>query len=417
MGIRAAAILVGLPLLSQAQVTAAYLGAGSCASSNCHGAASPSDQKVSRILGNEYRTWQLLDKHATAYKALVQPRSKRMAEILNITDATTDKRCTVCHVSGSPDKFSADGVSCEACHGAAEKWLGPHTQANSHAASVAAGMVDTKDLRVRANKCLECHLGAPGQHVDHDFIAAGHPDLAFELDTFTWAQPTHHRPVAPKQGDSNPRARAWAVGQARAFTQGMQLLESHAAKEWPEFSDLECYQCHHDLRLESWRIQRGYGSRRPGSLQLNSARSEVFRALVAEAAADQQGALEAVVSRLGSLVVARQEGGATIGQSARAASQLGATLADRFNTYDFTLQVVQGILQRLDGNIARIANGGVHSAEQATMSLDALSAALRGQEAAVPDAVTALYNYLEHPSTYQPGQFVALYRKTAASLR
>jgi len=59
----------------------------------------------------------------------------------------------------------------------------------------------------------------------------------------------------------------------------MRLLGSHAEKSWPEFSDLECYQCHHDLRADSWRIQRGYGNRKPGSLQVNLARFEVLRDL------------------------------------------------------------------------------------------------------------------------------------------
>jgi DNA-binding transcriptional ArsR family regulator len=113
--------------------------------------------------------------------------------------------------------------------------------------------------------------------VDHDLIAAGHPDLAFELDTFTTAQPAHHRPAA-----SALRVRAWAVGQSVALAEGMRLVRAHAGRSWPEFSDLECYQCHHDLRAESWRIQRGYGTRRPGSLQINGARLEIVRVLAAE---------------------------------------------------------------------------------------------------------------------------------------
>ncbi len=45
----------------------------------------------------------------------------------------------------------SDGVACEACHGPAEKWLGPHTAAdNTHEGNVALGMLDTKKLDVRA---------------------------------------------------------------------------------------------------------------------------------------------------------------------------------------------------------------------------------------------------------------------------
>ena len=60
---------------------------------------------------------------------------------------------------GSPAKTSSDGVACEACHGPAEKWLGTHTQADSHTASVAVGMIDTKVLRSALSTCLSCHLG------------------------------------------------------------------------------------------------------------------------------------------------------------------------------------------------------------------------------------------------------------------
>src|SRR3954454_11671335 len=189
-----ALILLTIGGLALAQpASRGYIGAGGCASSNCHGATSAAPAAENRILGNEYATWSVSDKHARAYKALEEARGKRMAEILGIADATRDKRCVVCHAVGSPDKSRSDGVACEACHGPAEGWLGPHTKPDSHDASVRAGMTDTKKLDIRAKTCLACHLGAAGQDVDHELIAAGHPDLAFELDTFTAAQPAHHR--------------------------------------------------------------------------------------------------------------------------------------------------------------------------------------------------------------------------------
>ena len=46
--------------------------------------------------------------------------------------------------------------------------------------------------------------------------------------------------------------------------------------------------------------------------------------------------------------------------------------------------------------------------EQATMSLDSLRAAM-GR----PDSAAPLYDYLEHPSTYKPATFAALFRKAA----
>jgi hypothetical protein len=366
-----------------------YIGAGGCASSNCHGGTSAAPAGESRILGNEYATWSTADKHARAYKALEEARGKRMAEILGIADATRDKRCTVCHAAGSPDKSRSDGVACEACHGPAEAWLGSHTKPNSHEASVRAGMTDTKRLDIRAKTCLACHLGAAGQEVDHELIAAGHPDLAFELDTFNAAQPAHYRPPA-----ANMRQRAWAVGQAVGLAEGMRLVQQHE-KTWPEFSDLECYQCHHDLRAESWRIQRGYAGRKPGTPQLNTARLEMVRALVSVAATDQRAALEAAAGRLN---------GNSPAASAKAIERIADALAGYFQTHDIDAAQV---LKAVTANIQRIANAGVSAAEQATMTLDALGSK--------PDSTKPLYDYLEHPSTYRASEFAAMFQRAAAN--
>jgi hypothetical protein len=380
-------LLLAAAALASAQT---YVGAGGCASSNCHGGTTALPEQQSRILGNEYATWAVADRHALAQKKLLEPRGKRMAEILRIADATRDKRCAVCHVAGSPDKLLSDGVACEACHGAAVKWLGPHTQTNSHAESVRLGMNDTKDLTVRAKTCLGCHLGRGDQIVDHEMIAAGHPDLQFELDTFTSAMPAHHREPKPEA-----RVRAWAVGQSTALAEGMRLLGQHADKAWPEFADLECYQCHHDLRLDSWRIQRGYGARRPGSVQLNLARFAVLRGVAPE-----------LNGPLGQLVTANAMNGAPVSQAASAVEKAADALTSKYLTGELD---AQGMLRAIGADIQRIADGGVHAAEQATMSLDALSTAL-GRK---PAGVAALYTYLERPSAYRPAEFVALYRKAS----
>src|SRR5262245_44133407 len=213
---RHALTLFAAVALAQAQPAPSYIGAGGCNSSNCHGAAAELTTADSRIKGNEYATWSSADKHARAYKVLIEARGKKMTQILGINDPGHDKRCAPCHVGGSPpdnDKLMFDGVACEACHGPARNWLGPHAikdnraQTERHAENVRNGMIDTKNLQTRANTCLQCHLGDATHVVDHDLIAAGHPDLAFELDTFTAAQPAHHRAMPAAM-----RIRAWAVG-------------------------------------------------------------------------------------------------------------------------------------------------------------------------------------------------------------
>ena len=409
-------VMLVLLALGPAAVAQKYIGAGGCASSNCHGGTSNADEKDSRIWGNEYAIWQLNDKHSKASKVLMEPRSKRMAEILRIANPQTDAKCTSCHAAGSPEKAANDGVACEACHGPAEKWLGTHTQANSHAASVATGMVDTKNLRLRAGNCLECHMGSKDRVVDHELYAAGHPDLNFELDTFTWAQPVHHRQVKASAGNSLPRVRAWAVGQATGLAEGMKLLGTRAAKSWPEFAELECYQCHHDLRQDSWRLERGYGGRKPGSLQLNMARSEVLRVLVAQLAPDLRGAVDAALNEVAMTVSTQLGNGAAVQRAAQKAAGVGDQLAARFAQADFTLENARAVVRALSGDINRIAGGGVHTAEVATMSLDSLSAAISGNNAGTQQAMAPLYDYLEHPSVYTPAGFAALFRKAAGAV-
>ena len=120
--------------------------------------------------------------------------------------ATTNARCTVCHspfhaVPQAQRLATADpteSVSCESCHGAAGGWLRRHTRPDwTYATRVGAGMRDLKSFYVRANTCVTCH-----QNLDSDIVAAGHPELLFELDGQSAAQPKHWRDAE----GSGPRA-------------------------------------------------------------------------------------------------------------------------------------------------------------------------------------------------------------------
>ena len=176
-----------------------YVGPGSCAATSCHGSVKPVAN--SRILQDEYSTWIIKDKHSRAYQALTGEVGERMAKILGLGKAETAPKCLACHALAPPAEMRGrpfevtDGVTCENCHGPAQGWLGQHTAKDSpekHAQSVRDfHMVDTRNVIVRTDKCLECHLGIPSKFVDHEMIAAGHPDLYFELDSFSVVMPRH----------------------------------------------------------------------------------------------------------------------------------------------------------------------------------------------------------------------------------
>ena len=191
------------------ETPANFLGANSCASASCHGGGGAKQ--------NQFLVWSLKDFHSQRPPAtLATARAKQIADALVIKDPTSDARCTTCHapLNSVPEKLRgenfkiSEGVSCESCHGPAESWLRGHTRTDwTRADRTAAGMRDLQNLYVRANTCVACH-----QNVDADILKAGHPELIFELDGQSVAEPKHW--TAKKNGNS---AQAWFVGQAVAL--------------------------------------------------------------------------------------------------------------------------------------------------------------------------------------------------------
>lgn len=278
-----------------------FVGVGACSASNCHG-GDGSDG----LAGSEYSVWIQEDEHAQAYSVLFDETSQRMARLLNLDrPAHQAKLCLNCHAPQSARPVDdrpavhgslLDGVSCEACHGAASNWLGPHVRFDWNQKTAAEkrtlGFLDTKSLPVRGRVCADCHVGAPDRDVNHDLYAAGHPRLFFELSAFNANLPAHwdrndDRRRAPlTDGGSGFEAKLWAVGQLASAEAGLDLL-IHRAKRaadetlatsgdrrypsratlpvWPELAETGCFACHHDLSQPSWRQGRGYASRRPGS--------------------------------------------------------------------------------------------------------------------------------------------------------
>lgn len=202
---------------------ARFVGTPACASSSCHGGAGPQRNQVGR--------WESLDVHRRAASTLQVARSEQIARGLGLTNslgqstAAQSPRCTVCHAPNALVPAAArrveldatEGVACETCHAPAEPWLRSHTRPGpprddfTRADKVAAGMRDLRDLRVRANVCVACH-----ENVPRELLAAGHPELLFELDGQTRQEPRHWveraGPPAGYQG-----AQAWLVGQAVAW--------------------------------------------------------------------------------------------------------------------------------------------------------------------------------------------------------
>ena len=153
-------------------------------------------------------------------------------------------------------------------------------------------MTDTRNVIHRTEKCLECHLGTKEKFVDHEMIAAGHPDLYFELDSFSAVMPRHWKvpresvPGKPVEEAAWAGVRDWSTGQAVQLSASMERLAWRAKGErgdkkdpWPEYAELSCFACHHSLgpAKDSWRQEHGYEGRRPGDPAWNPSRYAVFR--------------------------------------------------------------------------------------------------------------------------------------------
>jgi len=232
--------------------------------------------------------WISHDPHAQSYNTLLSGESQRMVAKLGWGPAHQQPACLACHapegaapLTVSHRSSATDGVGCESCHGAAEHWLAAHKTddwAFSTAAQKAAlGFRNLDHLAVRSENCASCHLGSPGKpgspvkpgspgklgslrrEVNHDLIAAGHPRLMYEMSSLHARLPKHWRDES--QPKATLDARLWAVGRVAAAEGSLALLESRASdshqsgeqRAWPEFSEYDCYACHHDLAEPSWR--------------------------------------------------------------------------------------------------------------------------------------------------------------------
>jgi hypothetical protein len=164
--------------------------------------------------------------------------------------ALARQKCLDCHGTRGPSQdvsaetLAADGVSCESCHGPAEKWLASHsgiptglagfTAAQKSSDSRLAGMVDLEDVNTRVETCVRCHVGSPAAEVNHDLLAAGHPALKFEFHNYMrqMHKVAHWTPAQDRaQNDSDSDARYWAVGQAETARAAAMLRQARLTRE------------------------------------------------------------------------------------------------------------------------------------------------------------------------------------------
>ena len=244
------------------------------------------------------------DAHQRAYEVLESPLSLAIGKHLGGPKPSENARCLVCHSDPSlsnhpPDRdivqARSEGVGCRACHGDPSKWLAAHLSWGPKDDRLPeykkVGMTWMNDLPSRAAVCAQCHVGAPptgdivAKDVDHDLIAAGHPRLNFDFATYMRSMPPHWSEKDRRKHEALPpnlAVRAWSAGRLAEMQAALDLLsyrsDAKSSHPWPEFSEFNCYDCHHDLKGDGRAPDAAGGARgrfgwqRAGELRLLGAK-------------------------------------------------------------------------------------------------------------------------------------------------
>ena len=242
------------------------VGAQTCGQSTCHAASAP--WLNSAVRQNEYHVWKSRDRHAKAYDALGTENARKIAAKLGIENPATENLCLNCHADNVGSELRgrnfdiADGVTCETCHGGAERWLATHLSGTTFPGeNYEAGMYRTANPLARAELCMSCHVGNTS-NVSHRLLGAGHPRTPFELDTYSVSQPAHFMldaDYAARKPISN-EVTVWATGQlaqARKMLERLVQLTEKPAYAFTEFSLLDCHGCHQPRNWSSATLKYG----------------------------------------------------------------------------------------------------------------------------------------------------------------
>jgi Cytochrome c554 and c-prime len=396
-----------------------YLGVASCASSTCHGNTKPQsgfDPKQNKRVGyavkqNEYFIWGKQDKHAKAYRVLLEDRSKLIARNMRLKNAHESPLCLNCHALNAPKERQArpldlaEGISCEACHGAASSWVLNHTERDSHERSVRLGMRDIRNPVARAETCLGCHLGTEQRSVDHELIAAGHPDLIFELDNFSGAMPPHWE---AKEGVDG--ARAWMIGQAVMFRQGLVQLARRATSEnWPDFAEMDCFGCHHELKQGGWRQARAFRVA-PGLPIWSPSRLVMLRHIFELFARGDIESIQAQATQLASTMAKSGANGDTIASIATQMAESMSSIVNKLMHVTVDQKAARRLADLIAKDVPYLVSTDIRSAQQAVMAVNSLVSYLARTSPdlaknEVKKAIDQLYNDVESPAKFDPKTF------------
>ena len=227
-----------------------------------------------------------------------------------------------------------------------------------------------------------------------------------------WKEPGE--PGEPEHSDPWYDVRELTTGQAVQLRQSLLRLESRAhGKVWPEYSELQCYACHHSLTLpeNSWRQARGYPGRRPGDPPWNPSRYAVFHEIVFQVDGDGAGKLDSELSRLAQLMSQlnpdREAVAASAASCARLVGDLSCQGQTRCPTIRHPLCACCGKFPATRTTFPPRANMPRHKPPwRCNRCSSRMSETGNSQNSAeLRAAISALFQDLQDPSAYDPARF------------
>ncbi len=132
--------------LSLAYTQHSYIGVDKC--KICHRAEAK---------GNPYGKW-LESKHSKSYQSLSSPLATEISTKAGITNPSESEKCLSCHspYAKSSPNLKADGVGCEACHGAGNDYKAMNIMKDRNLAKQNGLIIYENEEAIKA-LCLKCH--------------------------------------------------------------------------------------------------------------------------------------------------------------------------------------------------------------------------------------------------------------------
>lgn len=393
-----------------------HMGVATCASTLCHGSVRPLSARG--VQQNEYLTWSNFDPHARTYKVLFEERSLKMAQRLGYKNAHQAPECLACHTDSvsaakrGPRFQVSDGIGCEACHGGSENWVATHDDAPqvTHAVNLATGLRALERPDVRAEVCLDCHLGSPKRFASHQMMAAGHPRLAFELDTYTELWRTsggreHYKvdgDYPSRKGRYEPVI-VWLTGLTAASRRTVDMIAWHVGGPTggiPDFALYNCYSCHRTMQVSAG-PKGNYDGLPPGTLRLQDGHVRALLAVLDATDTQTAAVLRQELSSLHSSV------GSDRSSLLRTTDSMGRSLWNieaRLPRTTWSKRALAGVFEAMTQAAKKGAFADYAAAEQAAMAMVLLLAELDATDARARQ-VDELFGALEDDSRFDGSRF------------